>query len=97
MFIRIVKMEFQAEKVNAFLEHFEQIKTRIRNFPGCLHLELYRDKNDKNIFFTYSKWEQESDLENYRNSLLFKEVWSVTKPRFTKKAEAWSVDVVLGL
>lgn len=89
-------MEFQPEKVNAFLEHFEQIKTLIIDFPGCKHLELYRDKNVQNIFFTYSKWEEESDLENYRNSSLFKEVWSVTKPRFAKKAEAWSVDVVSG-
>jgi autoinducer 2-degrading protein len=93
MFIRIVKMEFQPAQVDAFLEHFEQIKAHIRNFEGCRHLELYRDKNDDNIFFTYSKWEQVSDLENYRNSPLFKEVWSVTKPRFSKKAEAWSVEV----
>jgi (4S)-4-hydroxy-5-phosphonooxypentane-2,3-dione isomerase len=90
-------MEFQPEQVESFLEHFETIKTYIRNFPGCRHLELYRDKNNSNIFFTYSKWEQESDLENYRNSSLFKEVWSVTKPRFAKKAEAWSVDVASGL
>jgi (4S)-4-hydroxy-5-phosphonooxypentane-2,3-dione isomerase len=97
MLIRIVKMEFQPEQVNDFLKHFEEIKELIRNFPGCHHLELYRDKNDDSIFFTYSKWEQDSDLENYRNSDLFKEVWAVTKPRFAKKAEAWSVDVVLGL
>ncbi len=97
MFIRIVKMEFQPQQVEAFLEHFEEIKSLIRNFPGCRHLELYRDKNDNNTFFTYSKWEQESDLENYRQSKLFKEVWSVTKPRFAKKAEAWSVDSVYNL
>lgn len=93
MFIRIVKMEFQPEKVDAFLEHFEQIKSLIRSFQGCHHLELYRDKHNKNIFFTYSKWKEESDLENYRNSSLFKEVWAITKPRFAKKAEAWSIDV----
>jgi heme-degrading monooxygenase HmoA len=90
-------MEFQPEQIDVFLEHFEQIKALIRNFSGCRHLELYRDKNDSNIFFTYSKWEQESDLENYRNSPLFKEVWSITKPRFAKKAEAWSVDVASGM
>jgi autoinducer 2-degrading protein len=87
-------MEFQSNQVDAFLEHFEEIKTLIRNFPGCSHLELYRDKNENNIFFTYSKWEQESDLENYRKSALFNEVWAVTKPKFAKKAEAWSVDTV---
>ncbi len=97
MFIRIVKMEFTPEKVSEFLENFETVKERIRNFPGCKHLELYRDKNHDNIFFTYSKWEQESDLENYRNSDLFKNVWKETKPKFAQKAAAWSVDVLHSL
>jgi len=43
-------------------------------------------------FFTYSKWEKESDLETYRNSELFKGVWATTKPMFEAKANAWSVD-----
>lgn len=94
MFIRIVKMEFQEDKIDTFLQNFEEVKEHIRNFPGCCHLELYRDKNNATIFFTYSKWEEESDLENYRNSSLFKKVWGVTKPLFSKKAEAWSVDTI---
>ena len=30
------------------------------------------------------------DLNNYRNSELFKDVWSKTKILFNKKPEAWS-------
>lgn len=86
-------MEFQPDKVNAFIQNFELVKKKIKESPGCHHLELYRDKNQSNIFFTYSKWSTENDLENYRNSKLFKSVWSETKPKFLKKAEAWSVDV----
>ena len=97
MFTRIVKMEFEKENIVSFLSNFEEVKNKIRNFPGCLFLELYRDKNDKTIFFTYSRWNEEADLENYRNSELFKEVWSVTKPMFRKKAEAWSVDTLESL
>ncbi|MEX0997943.1 MAG: antibiotic biosynthesis monooxygenase family protein [Flavobacteriaceae bacterium] len=97
MFIRIVKMEFQADKIDGFLQNFEEVKEKIRHFPGCHHLELYRDKNNASIFFTYSKWEKETHLEAYRNSDLFNSVWSVTKPMFSKKAQAWSVDVVTGL
>jgi len=97
MFIRIVKMEFQPEKTDDFLKNFEQVKEKIRHFPGCHLLELHQDKNKKNIFFTYSKWEDEAHLEAYRKSILFNSVWSVTKPMFSKKAEAWSVDVVSGL
>lgn len=97
MFTRIVKMEFDEENVEAFLANFEVIKDKIRNFPGCRFLELYRDKNNKTIFFTYSRWNDETDLENYRSSELFNSVWSQTKPLFSKKAQAWSVDTLHSL
>jgi len=56
MFVRIVKMGFHEDKIDAFLDNFEQVKLNIRNFPGNRFLELYRDKNDPTIFFTYSYW-----------------------------------------
>lgn len=94
MFTRIVKMEFKAEEIPGFLANFETVKQKIRNFPGCLHLALLRDKQDPAIYFTYSKWEDINDLEAYRKSDLFKGVWATTKPKFRSKAQAWSVDVV---
>ncbi|MGJ8667606.1 MAG: putative quinol monooxygenase [Patiriisocius sp.] len=94
MFTRIVKMEFQEDKISQFLSNFETVKYQIRNFEGCLFLELYRDKNNPTIFFTYSRWNDETDLENYRNSELFKGVWATTKPMFRSKAAAWSVDTL---
>ena len=94
MFTRIVKMEFQAENIPAFLANFEKVKSKIRNFPGCSHLELYCDKNNETIYFTYSRWNDVNDLENYRKSDLFQNVWATTKPMFRSKAQAWSVDVV---
>jgi autoinducer 2-degrading protein len=97
MFTRIVKMEFKEEKVLTFLDNFEKIKEKIRAFEGCTFLELYQDKNNKDIFFTYSRWENESDLENYRTSDLFKSVWATTKPMFRCKAQAWSVDTLHSL
>ena len=96
-FTRIVKMEFKTEEISSFLTNFDQIKEKIRNFPGCLFLELYRDKNHSDIFFTYSKWESENDLNNYRKSELFKGVWATTKPKFRSKAQAWSVDTLYSL
>jgi heme-degrading monooxygenase HmoA len=92
MFVRIVKLSFHEENIPAFLENFELMKEKIRNAPGNRFLELYQDKNNKCIFFTYSYWETEQDLENYRNSELFNGVWSFTKKLFNDKPEAWSVD-----
>ncbi|MFL9843420.1 putative quinol monooxygenase [Flavobacterium rhizosphaerae] len=95
MFVRIVKMAFTEEKVDEFLENFEKARHEIRNVKGNRLLELYRDRQHNNVFFTYSYWESEDDLENYRKSELFKEVWGKTKPLFSQKAEAWSVDKLI--
>lgn len=97
MFTRIVKMEFELNKVAEFLANFDADKTHIRNFKGCRFLELYRDKNDPAIFFTYSKWDSPTDLEAYRHSELFKRVWATTKPMFRCRAQAWSVDTLVSL
>jgi len=90
-------MEFEKEHIAAFLNNFELVKDRIRNFPGCLFLELWQDKEDSTIFFTHSKWSSETDLENYRHSELFKGVWATTKPMFRSKAQAWSVDSIVSV
>ncbi|WP_396173535.1 putative quinol monooxygenase [Flavobacterium sp.] len=97
MFIRIVKMSFHQENIPAFLENFDLMKEKIRNAPGNRLLELYQDKNNPELFFTYSFWEEESDLENYRNSELFYDVWQFTKKLFNAKPEAWSVDQLVSL
>ena len=97
MLIRIVKMSFHEENIPAFLGNFEIMKERIRNSPGNRFLELYQDKNNPCIFFTYSYWETENDLENYRKSALFDEVWTFTKKLFNDKPEAWSVDKLVSL
>jgi heme-degrading monooxygenase HmoA len=97
MFVRIVKLSFHEEKISVFLANFESIKEKIRAAPGNQLLELYQDKNNKNIFFTYSYWATEEDLENYRNSEFFNEVWTFTKKLFNAKAEAWSVNKLASL
>jgi len=97
MFVRIVKMSFQPKKVHQFLELFENKKELIRNSKGCLLLELYRDKQHPETFFTYSYWDTDQELENYRSSDLFKDVWVKTKVLFNDKPLAWSVDKVISL
>ncbi len=92
MIIRIVKMSFQKDQTTEFQNVFHESKALIRDMPGCTHLELLRDVNEKNIFFTYSYWNSENDLNNYRNSEVFATVWAKTKKLFDAKPEAWSVE-----
>lgn len=92
MIVRIVKMSFEASNIEIFLRNFNNNKEKIRNFKGCRLLELYRDKKEPTVFFTYSYWESEQDLEDYRDSELFKTVWAKTNILFNKNPEAWSLD-----
>jgi len=95
MIIRIVKMTFKKEKVDDFLLIFEMSKSKILNFEGCEHLELWKEQEKENIFFTYSLWKSNKDLQQYRNSALFEATWAKTKVLFEKKPEAWTLGQVL--
>ncbi len=97
MLVRIVKMTFNADRTAEFQTRFHSIKHKILEFEGCDLLELYQDKSNKAIFFTYSYWQSEEHLNHYRDSDFFKEVWSNTKKMFSEKPEAWSVDKIVSL
>lgn len=91
MINRLVKMEFDPEKTNTFRELFARQQQQIRQFPGCLHLELWEHPASGNTFFTFSQWESEAALEAYRHSNLFRETWAATKVLFSAKPAAWTV------
>jgi len=97
MIVRIVKMHFQENNVATFSAMFEDIKKEIRNQPGCTLLELYQDANDPQTFFTYSYWNSETDLNNYRHSALFQEIWPKTKAMFDQKPTAHTVNKIHSL
>jgi len=91
MIIRIVQMTFRVEAIDDFKALFDERKSTIKGFPGCTHLELWQDSKQPNIFFTYSHWDAESDLDHYRFSEFFKDTWTLTKALFKDKPHAWSV------
>jgi quinol monooxygenase YgiN len=97
MITRIVRMHFKDESVETFLEIFQKHKNAIRKVKGCLHLELLKDVNHPNVYTTLSHWKKTSDLEAYRNSELFKEVWNKVKPLFITHAQAFSLEKFIEL
>ncbi|RME19766.1 MAG: antibiotic biosynthesis monooxygenase [Bacteroidetes bacterium] len=90
MIRRIVKMTFQKDKTDDFLKWFEEHKDKIKNFEGCLHLELWRDAEQPNIFYTFSIWDSHESIEKYRQSEIFQKVWNYTKTLFRDKPMAFS-------
>ena len=95
MIKRIVKMEFEADKVEVFKFIFKQNKSKIIAQEGCYGLELYQDIHEYNVFFTYSKWKSQVHLDRYRKTELFKNIWKETKVFFCNKPIAWSVHEIL--
>ncbi len=92
MITRIVKLTFIPENVSEFVNIFHESKDFIKSCEGNTYLALMQDASNENIFFTISQWRDPKDLEAYRNSDYFKQVWVKTKTLFAAKAEAWSLD-----
>ncbi len=88
--LRVVRMTFEEKYIEDFITNFEENKQKIRHFEGCNHLELWQDAHNPCIFLTYSHWESEEKLNNYRKSQLFGEVWAKTKQWFSEKPIAFS-------
>lgn len=91
MLIRIVRMHFKAENVSAFEALFAESRSKVASQPGCSSLQLCRDYNDPTVFFTISHWDEESSLNQYRDSALFADIWSRTKVLFADKPKAYSL------
>ncbi len=95
--IRIVKLTFASEHAEHFIEIFEGVKDRIRAAEGCLSLKMMQDRSNPGIFITYSIWKVPEDLQQYRRSELFKEVWMNLRPLFEEEPQAWSLDKLADL
>lgn len=94
MINRIVKLTFHTKHVEEFLGIFNDSKPKIEAQPGCRSVHLMQDVKNPNVMFTYSVWESEEDLDNYRKSELFGGVWPRTKALFEAKPEAWSTEAI---
>ena len=97
MITRIVRMSFQPEHTETFEGIFDRSKEKIRAMPGCRYLSLHRDHHHSNIYYTISRWDQQSDLDYYRASELFKNTWKATKALFDDKPAAFSLDKLVEL
>ncbi len=94
MLVRIVKMHFKVDRVEDFIAQFAYMRPRILAQEGCTFVELLQDAKDPTIFFTYSYWASEEDLNRYRYTELFQNTWKRVKTWFSDKPEAWSVERV---
>lgn len=92
MIKRIVMMELLPDQEAAFLNIFNGVKKEIRSQPGCEGLEVLTSRSGGHLsVWTISLWENESNLDQYRDSDLFRQTWSAVKPLFAAKAKVWTL------
>ena len=91
MITRIVRMGFMEDKTQTFEEIFQNSRELIRARQGCLYLSLHQDEDNKQVYYTISRWDSPADLEAYRQSELFKTTWAATKILFSAKPIAYSL------
>jgi quinol monooxygenase YgiN len=92
--VRIVRLSLHPDRLEAFLQLFDEASQQIRAVDGCEYLELLQDASFPNIVSTYSHWRDESALDVYRASELFRTTWSKTKSFFIAPPEAFSYHTV---
>jgi len=92
---RIVKMTFKQEYCAQFETYFDEIKDQVALQSGCYGVKLLKDLDpNSGVYFTYSTWVDEVYLNTYRETELFKSVWSTVKAWFDAKPEAWSTVIM---
>jgi quinol monooxygenase YgiN len=95
MVVRIVRMHFRTEEIETFLAIFNANRDAIRNFSGCTYMDLMRDLQSASTLVTISHWQSPDDLEQYRQSPLFRSVWTRVKPLFARRPEAFTIEPFL--
>lgn len=90
MIKRIVKLSFKPEHVATFQQIFAESKEKIVAMKGCHSVDLLHSVEPDYVFFTYSIWDSEADLNAYRHSELFAATWARTKILFNDRPQAWS-------
>lgn len=92
MITRIVKLQIASDSCDEWEALFQKVKPLIESVPGCHQVILLKSSNG--IYFTYSQWDSEQALEDYRSSAFFGEVWPKIKALCNGPAQAWTTTQV---
>ena len=89
----MVRLTFSPEKVDAFDALYTLFEPRIQARPGCHMVRAMKVPGHPCQRATLSFWETQEDLDAYRKSTLFGEVWPATKALFAAPPEAQSYEL----
>ena len=88
--VRYVELHILADKLDEARRLLKFQAPLVRNFDGCVHLEINEAMDEIGVFSTYSYWIDAEALDRYRQSEVFRKFWNRMKPMFQAKAQARS-------
>jgi len=94
MILRVVKMELIETKIGLFERFMSNLKDEKLRQEGCLHHDIFCDKDNNSIYFSYTIWNNEKSLKKYKKSELFKVVSQTIRSFCVKEPLAWTVENV---
>ena len=89
----MVRLTFSPDTVEAFDALYAQFEPHIQAQPGCHMIRSMKVSDHPCQRATLSFWEAQEDLDAYRKSALFREVWPATKALFAGPPEAQSYEL----
>ena len=89
----MVRLTFSPETVDAFDALYVQFQARIQARSGCQMVRAMKVPGQPYQRATLSFWETQNDLDAYRKSTLFGEVWPATKALFAAPPQAQSYEL----
>lgn len=92
MILRIVKIKIDEVKIDTFKLFMKNLRNEKLRLKGCLHFDYFHEKKNKNIYYTYTIWENEKHLNQYKKSELFKKVISTLNSLSIEEPRAWTIE-----
>lgn len=76
-----VKATIKPEKVEDFMKGIQWFIEESRKEAGCISFDVYRDRNNPNVFFYFEEWKDEEAVVAHGNSAHVK-TWSETSKEY---------------
>ena len=92
MIKRVVRLTLKDDaSINAFQEIYRSRNPFTKGVKGCREVKVLKDVDHDDVYYTFSIWDSNEDLEAYRQSNYFAETWPMVKAQLAKRAEAFSM------
>ena len=94
MFMRILKLNLNADSINDFKKFYEEtVEPRLQSVEGCLFASLINSKPDKNEFISLTFWKTQLQAENYEKSGVFQSLIDEAKQYFSEETDEWKIQL----